>query len=123
MSAAVALPLSMTREAGPLVFVSGQLPMQDGRIVGDDVAAQTEIVIDVIARHLAGLGLDLTDVVKTSVWLTSADNFASFNTVYAARFADPYPARSTVISALAIPGALIEIDAIAVQHGAGEAGR
>lgn len=47
--------------------------------------------------------------------LTRVEDFAAFNRVYAARFAEPYPARATVISGLAIPGALVEIDAVAVR--------
>lgn len=113
MSSIKKLPLSGARRAGGLVFVSGQLALKDGRVVGDDVAAQTELVIDAIEAQLAPFGLDLSDVVKTGVWLTSAEGFPAFNEAYAARFADPYPARSTVISGLALSGALVEIDAIA----------
>lgn len=107
------LPLSMIRKSGSLVFVSGQLALLDGKIVGDDITAQTGYVIDAIERQLATLNLNLGNVIKTSVWLVNADDFSGFNTAYAARFAAPYPARSTVISQLAIAGALVEIDAVA----------
>jgi reactive intermediate/imine deaminase len=113
--AGVTLPLSAAIEANGMVFVSGQLPLRDGGIAGDDVATQTGIVIDNIAAVLALAGLGLGDVVKTTVWLTRAEDFAAFNTAYAARFSEPFPARATVISALAVPGALVEIDAIAVR--------
>lgn len=111
------LPLSMARKAGSFVFVSGQLALEGGRITGDDIGTQTDIVIDAIARQLAPFGVGLADVVKTSVWLVAAEDFPAFNRAYAARFADPYPARSTVISALALPSALVEIDAIAFTPG------
>lgn len=114
MSSIKKLPLSGARRAGSLIFVSGQLALKDGQVVGDDVTAQTGLVIDAIAAQLAPFGLDLGDVVKTGVWLTAAHDFPAFNEVYAERFADPYPARSTVISGLALPGALVEIDAIAL---------
>lgn len=114
MTARQALPLSGAYRAGDLVFVSGQLALSDGKVVGDGVAAQTGLVIDAIADQLARFGLDLNDVVKTSVWLTDATNFPAFNEAYGSRFTSPYPARSTVISGLALPGALVEIDAIAM---------
>lgn len=113
--AGVTLPLSAAIEADGIVFVSGQLPLRDGSIAGEDVAAQTSVVIDNIESVLTLAGLSLGGIVKTTVWLTRAEDFAAFNTVYAARFSEPYPARATVISALAVPGALVEIDAIAVR--------
>jgi 2-iminobutanoate/2-iminopropanoate deaminase len=113
MSNKPGLPLSPVRKAGDLVFVSGQLALRDGQIVGNDVATQTSLAIDAIERLLSTEGLDLGDVVKTSVWLTSADLFPAFNGAYSERFTSPYPARSTVISGLALADALVEIDAIA----------
>ena len=107
------LPLSKARRAGNLLFVSGQLALRDGKIVGDDVAEQTDLVLDAIAEQLEAHGASMSAVVKTSVWLTRVEDFAAFNAAYARRFSDPYPARSTVISALALPGALVEIDAVA----------
>jgi 2-iminobutanoate/2-iminopropanoate deaminase len=111
------LPLSTSRSANGFLFVSGQLAFRAGILTGSDITAQTEIVIDNIEAVLAQSGCKLADVVKASIWLTSADDFARFNAVYASRFAEPYPARSTVISALAIPGALVEIDVIADMIG------
>ncbi|MGY4395753.1 2-iminobutanoate/2-iminopropanoate deaminase [Sphingomonas sp. UYAg733] len=109
------LPLSAAIEANGLVFVSGQLPMRDGAIVGVDIATQTGAVIDAIEAVLDKAGLTLAAIVKTTVWITRIEDFAAFNAVYAARFAAPYPARATVVTALAVPGALVEIDAIAVS--------
>ncbi len=109
------LPLSAAIEANGLVFVSGQLPMRDGAIVGDDITTQTGAVIDAIEAVLDKAGLTLAAIAKTTVWITRIEDFAAFNAVYAARFAAPYPARATVVSALAVPGALVEIDAIAVR--------
>lgn len=112
MSAPV-LPLSKSRRTGNLLFVSGQLALRGGKIFGDDVAEQTGLVLDAIAEQLEAHGASMSAVVKTSVWLTRVEDFAAFNAAYAQRFSEPYPARSTVISALALPGALVEIDAIA----------
>lgn len=113
--AGAVLPLSAGIAAGGFVFVSGQLPLRDGKIEGNDIATQTHVVIDAIETVLGAAGLTLANVVKTGIWITRAEDFASFNAAYAARFAEPYPARATVVSALAVPGALVEIDAIAVR--------
>lgn len=108
-----ALPLSAARRAGSLLFLSGQLPRTaDGSIARGPIEDQTRQVIDNIEAVLAAHGLTLADVVKTTVWLTDIAHLDGFNRIYAARFPDPYPTRSTVVSALVAP-ADIEIEAIA----------
>ncbi|MCJ2184104.1 RidA family protein [Novosphingobium sp. 1949] len=114
MTVPSSLPLSVTRKAGPFVFVSGQLAIIEGKLADGDVAVQTDLAINAIARHLEPYGLGLGDVVRTGVWLTRTEDFSAFNEAYAARFADPYPTRSTVISGLALSGALVEIEAVAL---------
>jgi 2-iminobutanoate/2-iminopropanoate deaminase len=107
---------SLTRQAGDLVFVSGRLPFGEGRdIVGDDITAQTRQCLHNLAQVLAGEGLDLGDVVKTTVWITRSEDFEAFNAAYAEHFPTDPPARSTVCAELAVPGALIEIEAIALK--------
>lgn len=106
--------LTPARRAGALLFLSGQLPREtDGNIHRGSIEQQTARVIDNIETLLAANGLALGDVVKTTVWLSRADFTQGFNAVYAERFAVPYPARSTVVSALVAP-ADIEIEAIAL---------
>lgn len=107
------LPLSAGRECGDLVFLSGQLALVDGKLVGSDIETQTDVAIDNIQRLLKLAGLQLHQIVKTSVWLSHAEDFAAFNRTYGNRFAAPYPARSTVVSQLLIPNALVEIEAVA----------
>ena len=107
---------SLTRSAGGLVFVSGRLAFgEEGRIVGDDIRTQTRRCLDNLAEALKGEGLSLADVVKTTVWITRAEDFAAFNEAYAEAFPTAPPARSTVCSALALPDALVEIEAIAAK--------
>ena len=77
----------------------------------DELATRTFRVS--IAGVLAKAGATLADVAKTTVWLTDLANFAEFNAAYAEAFGDNLPARSTVTSQLAIPGALVEIEAVA----------
>src|SRR5262249_34398166 len=101
---------------GDLVFVGGHTSIDtQGHLVGPgDIRAQTRYVLTTIETilELAGLGLD--DVVKTTVMLTDWRHYAAYNEVYRAFFAAPYPARSTVGGSLGMPGALIEIEAIAM---------
>lgn len=107
------LALTATRRAGDLLFISGQLPrLSDGTIVKGDIAAQTRQALKNLAACLADEGLQLDDVVKTTVWLTRAELAGDFNAAYAEVFAKPYPARSTVISGL-VADADIEIEATA----------
>ncbi len=111
--ARLAPPLSTSRQAGSLLFLSGQLPrLLDGAIERGPIEQQTDRVIDNIEAALAEHGLGLADVVKTTVWLTDVAHFNDFNGRYAARFSKPYPARSTVIAQLVAP-ADIEIEAVA----------
>lgn len=103
----------------PFVYLSGQMAFRtDGILVGG-IAAQTRQCLDNIANVLATLGLDLNDVVKSTVWLRRADDFESFNTEYAAVFGTHRPARSTVVSDLLFPEALIEIEAVAHRYPGG----
>lgn len=107
-------PLSTTREAAGLLFISGQLPRgDDGKMVAGGMTEQTSRAIDNLAAVLARHGMTLNDVVKTTVWLTDAALAGEFNAVYRARFAEPFPTRSTVVSGLLAGDALIEIEAIA----------
>lgn len=107
--------LSPAVVTGDLIFLSGQLAFgSDGTIVApDDVAEQTRQVLTNLARVLAGQGLDLSDIVKTTVWLTDVADFPAFNAAYARSLGDHRPARSTVRSDLMLPGARVEIEAVA----------
>lgn len=100
--------------AGDFIFVSGQLPFDaDMNIAGEDVEEQTEIVIEHIAKALESVGSSLGHVVKTTVWLSDPADFARFNNAYARRFQHNPPARATVGSILMVPGAYVEIEAVA----------
>ena len=107
---------SRWREAGGLVFLSGHLAFGESGIDGSTIEAQTKKCLESLAATLGEAGLSLTDVVKTTVWLTRGEDFPGFNAAYAPFFPEPAPARSTVVSALAAPGALIEIEAIAQRR-------
>ncbi len=99
-----------------LVFTSGQIALDPagGKLVGEDVAAQTEQVLRNLAAVLRGAGLGLEDVVKTTVFLADMAEFQAMNEVYARHFGASPPARSTVAAAGLPRGARVEIEAVAV---------
>ena len=104
------MPLSSAVEVDGILYLSGALPLREGKLAGDDITTQTNAVFDNIAALLAKEGLTLGHVFKVTTWLTRKEDFAGYNAVYAQRLADPFPARSTVICDLAMPGALIEVE-------------
>ena len=85
----------------------------EGVVVSDDIAAQTRHAMERIRAVLALGSADLSAVVKVSVWVTDKADFPAFNAAYREFFPERPPARATVVSALMIPGAKVEIDAIA----------
>ena len=109
------VPLSPAVRAGDFVFVSGQVPVgEDGKIVDGGIGPQTKKVLENVSAALALAGCELSDVVKTTVWLKHAEDFAGFNAAYAPFFPDNPPARSTAESRLMID-ILVEIEAIAYK--------
>ena len=108
-------PYSHAVEAGDMVFLSGQTPLDSatGKLVEGDIAAQTEQCFKNLFAVLASAGLSEADVVKANVFLTDMGNFAAMNQVYATKFSAPFPARSTVAVAGLPLGAQVEIELIA----------
>jgi 2-iminobutanoate/2-iminopropanoate deaminase len=100
---------------GGFLFTAGQVPFDPatGKLVEGGVEASTERVFDNLEAILREAGAGFGNVVKANVYLTRAEDFAALNAVYARRFGDHRPARSTVIVAALPAGAMIEIDLIA----------
>lgn len=107
------LPLSKAIRAGDFVFLSGQLGLDENGRIAEGIEAQTQHCLRHIRQLLELAGVDLSAVVKATVWLTEVGDFAAFNRVYAQAFADAPPVRSTVVSGLVMPGAKVEIEVIA----------
>jgi reactive intermediate/imine deaminase len=109
-------PISMATKAGNLVFVAGIVALDaSGNIIGDDdIKAQTRQVLENIKELVGAAGGSLSDVTKTTVYLTDFGNYAGMNEVYREYFAKSPPARATVKVELFNPRFLVEIDAIAV---------
>jgi 2-iminobutanoate/2-iminopropanoate deaminase len=114
-------PYSPSLLAGPFVFISGQVGVdpQSGELSGSDVGSQTRQILANIQALLARAGLGLSDVVKTTVFLTRMEDFHAMNKTYGQFFTDPLPTRSTVgVAALPRPDCLVEIEAVALAGGA-----
>jgi 2-iminobutanoate/2-iminopropanoate deaminase len=102
--------------AGGLVFVAGILPVDvEGQLVGVDVVEQVRFVLDELGRILHAAGCAAADVVKVCVYLTDVDDRPRINPLRKAFFGEARPASTLVeVSGLAVPGAKVEIDAVAV---------
>lgn len=110
-------PYSQGVDSGEQVFVSGQIPAgPDGTLVGGGMGAQTDRCLSNVEAVLKAAGLSLTDVVKTTVYMTDLGQFAAMNEAYAKRFSAPFPARATVQVSALPKGAAVEIDAVAVRR-------
>lgn len=109
-------PYSHAVSAGELVFTSGQLGLDPvtGKLVGENIEAQTEQALINLEQVLAAAGLTFANVVKTTIFLADLGDFATVNGIYATRFPEQPPARSCVQVAALPAGARIEIEAIAV---------
>ena len=109
-------PYSQAIKANGFVFVSGQLALEPGHaeLRGGEISAQTEQVFKNLRAILEAAGSSLDQLVKTTVFLQSLDDFAGMNEVYAKHVGSAPPARSTVEVAKLPSGALVEIEAIAL---------
>lgn len=106
---------SQAVEAGELVFVSGQIPLDptSGELISEDMKAATARCIANAKAILLAAGLDLNNVVKASVFLTTMDDYAEMDAAYREAMPMPFPAREAV-AVLALPkGARVEISMIA----------
>jgi len=110
-------PYSQCVAAGPFYFFSGQIPLdpKTGEMVGDDAASQAERVLENVKALLESEGMDFSNVIKTTVFITDMANFGAVNQVYSRYFTDQYPARSCVAVAALPKGALVEIEVVAYK--------
>ena len=112
-------PYSQAVAHGGFVFLSGQIPLDPatGEVVSGGFSAGVERVFDNLEAILKSEGLSLDDVTKATVYLLRMSDFAEMNAVYARRFGNHRPARSTVAVAELPKGAAVEIDLIARARG------
>lgn len=107
------LSLSRAIRAGDTVYLTGQVPMADGKVMTwGTIEEQTRAVLDDITDTLALAGCSRGDVVKTMVWLKERADFPGFNAVYGEYFPDSPPARSALVSDFLVD-VRIEVEVVA----------
>jgi len=109
-------PYSQAIRVGNFLFASGQIAINPatGELV-DGIEAQTKQVMENVKNILAAEGMDLSDIVKTTIFLTDMNNFATVNEIYGGYFNQNPPARSCVEVSKLPKGALIEIEVVAYK--------
>jgi 2-iminobutanoate/2-iminopropanoate deaminase len=110
-------PYSQAVEINGFIYTSGQIPLNPstGEIVSTNITEQTTQVLMNLEGVLKASGSNLDEVIKTTCFLKSMNDFAAMNEVYATFFTTNFPARSTVEVARLPKDVLIEIEAIAVK--------
>lgn len=116
------LPFARAVEADGWLYVSGQVAMENGEIVGGCIITQSRRAIEnmIAILHEAGYGVE--DVVRIGVWLDDPRDFWSFNGVYVEYFGENPPARAAVQSRMMVD-CKIEIDCVAFRADRKAAGR
>lgn len=109
-------PYSQAIKVGNMIFCSGSIPLDpaSGKVVGTDVATQTEQVLKNLEAVLQIVDSGLFQVAKTTVYLKNMEDFPAMNEVYAKFFQVDPPARATVEVARLPKDVLVEIDCIAI---------
>jgi 2-iminobutanoate/2-iminopropanoate deaminase len=107
-------PYSHAVQAGGLIFLSGQTPIDadTGALVEGDIGAQTARCLDNLAVVAAAAGASLADAVRCGIYVTDIETFKQVNEAYGAYFESDPPARTTIGVASLPLGAQVEIDAI-----------
>lgn len=108
-------PYSQAVDCGDLVFLSGQIPLvpATGLLAEGGIEAQARQMFENIKAVLAEAGMDFTNVVKTTVFMTDLGQFATLNGIYAEYFHAPYPARSCIEVTKLPKGVSVECELIA----------
>ncbi|MCL1830765.1 MAG: RidA family protein [Oscillospiraceae bacterium] len=108
-------PYSQSIKANNMLYISGQIPIDNTNgSIPDDISEQTTQSLKNGEEILKAAGLSMSNVVKTTVFMTDLADFTAMNEVYASFFSEPYPARSTIEVAGLPRGAKVEIEMIAV---------
>ncbi|WP_277016311.1 RidA family protein [Prevotella corporis] len=110
-------PYSQAIEANGLIITSGQLPIDPatGQFAPGGIKEQTRQSLLNAQAILKEAGIDLSHVMKTTVFLADMEDFAAMNEVYSEFFSEPYPARSAISVKRLPKDALVEVECIAVK--------
>lgn len=108
-------PYSQAMAYGNMLFTAGQIGLNPstGQLAGEDIVTQTRQTLVNLEAVLGAAGVTFHEVVKTVIYLLDMDDFGKVNEIYATRFVESPPARSTVQVAGLPMGALVEIEVIA----------
>jgi 2-iminobutanoate/2-iminopropanoate deaminase len=108
-------PYSQAIQVGNLIYTSGQIPIdpETGVFVEGGIKEQTRQSLTNVKAILEEVGLTMSNIVKTTVFMADMNDFAEMNSIYAEFFTEPYPARSAVAVKTLPKGALVEIEVIA----------
>ena len=108
------LPFARAVEADGWLYVSGQVPMVNGELVGGTITAQAEQAIQNLLTILREAGYGPENVVRCGVWLDDPRDFQSFNAVFRKHFGENPPARACVVSSMVVD-CKVEIDCVAYK--------
>jgi len=108
------LPFARAVKADGWLYVSGQVPMLNGELVGGTVTAQAEQAIQNLLSILREAGYGPEHVVRCGVWLEDPRDFQSFNAVFRKHFGENPPARACVVSSMVVD-CKVEIDCVAYK--------
>lgn len=111
-------PYSTATIAHGFVFLSGLIPRAAiSEVTTMPLRDQISAVFGDVQRVLRTCGTSTASIVKTTCYLVDAGHFTAFNEAYGEQMSSPFPARTTVVTQLAAPGVLFEMDVVAaVEH-------
>ena len=111
-------PYSQGIKAGNMLFIAGQgsIDPKTGKMLGEDIEAQTRQTMQNIKAIVEASGFSLDDLVKVTIYLKNASDFQKMNEIYKTFFSQNPPTRTTVQAGFVNPNMLIEIDAIASRE-------
>jgi reactive intermediate/imine deaminase len=108
------LPFARAVEADGWLFVSGQVPMENGELVTGNVTVQAHKAIQNLLAILKEAGYGPEHVVRCGVWLDDPRDFTAFNAVFRHYFGNNPPARATVVSQMVVD-CKVEIECVAYK--------
>ena len=110
-------PYIQAIEINGMIFASGQIPINPatGNLVEGGIQEQTRQALTNASEVMKAAGVDMTHVVKTTVFLADMNDFVAMNEIYATFFTAPFPARSAVAVKALPKGALVEVECVAVK--------
>ena len=110
-------PYSQAVMIDNMLYSSGQIALKaDGTLNDGDIKTQTTQVMQNLTEVLKEAGMDFTNVIKTTIFLSDMNDFVSMNEVYESYLTEPYPARSTVAVKTLPKNVKVEIEVIAFKQ-------